>query len=258
MAVMPFSARQVEVLRQLTHLWAPERFVLIGAAALGCFLDMRWRSTADLDLTLAISLEEFLDESLVPGWRRDRRMEHRWYAPGGEVVDIIPAGPELLRKGEVHWPRSGHRMSLVGLRLAFERGVSVTVAPDLIIKVAPVPVLTVLKIVAYGDRPAERERDLADLAYLVTEYEPEDRFADDVIDLGMSYEEAGPFLLARTIAAMVNDAERAHVNRFARAASDEDDPSGTHAKFLASGPPSWRRNPDELTQCLRAFRRGFQ
>jgi len=258
MAVMPFSARQVDVLRQLTHLWTPERIVLIGATALGCFLDMRWRGTADLDLTLAISLEDFLDERLVPGWRRDQWMEHQWYAPGGEIVDFIPAGPELLRKGEVEWPRTGHRMSLLGLRLAFERGVPVTVAPDLTIMVAPVPVLTVLKIVAYGDRPAERERDLADLAYIFTEYEPEDRFADDTIDLGMSYDEVGPFFLARTIATMVNYAERAHMNRFVREASDEDDPSGIHAKLLASGPPSWRRNPDELMQCLGAFSRGFQ
>jgi hypothetical protein len=174
---MPFSARQIDVLRQLTYLWTPERFVLIGAAALGCFLDMRWRGTADLDLTLAISLEEFLDERLIPGWRRDRWMEHRWYAPSGEIVDIIPAGSDLLRKGAVEWPRTGHRMSLLGLRLAFERGVPVAVAPDLSIKVAPVPVLTVLKIVAYEDRPTERERDLADLAYILTEYEPEDRFA---------------------------------------------------------------------------------
>jgi predicted nucleotidyltransferase len=87
-------------------------------------------------------------------------------------------------------------MSLLGLRLAFEQGVPVMVAPDLIIKVRPVPVLTVLKIVAYEDRPTDRERDLADLAYIFTEYEPEDRFADDVINLGMSYEEVGPFLLA--------------------------------------------------------------
>jgi predicted nucleotidyltransferase len=257
MAVMPLSAGQLEALRQLSQLWPPERFVLIGASALGCFLDMRWRGTADLDLTLAASLEEYLDQTMAPGWIRDPGMEQRWYSPGGEIVDIIPAGPELLRKGEVQWPRTGHRMSLLSLRLAFERGVPVTVAPDLTVMIAPIPVLTVLKIAAYRDRPAERERDLADLAYILTEYEPEDRFADDVINLGMSYDEVGPFLLARTIAAMVNDAERAQVNRFAREASDEDDPSGIHAKLLALGPPSWRRDPDELMQCMRAFSRGF-
>ena len=35
------------------------------------------------------------------------------------------------------------------------------------LRVAPIPVLAILKIVAYQDRPQERERDLADLAYIL-------------------------------------------------------------------------------------------
>ncbi|MCX5734385.1 MAG: nucleotidyl transferase AbiEii/AbiGii toxin family protein [candidate division NC10 bacterium] len=257
MAVIPFSAGQRDVLRQLSQVWGPERFVLIGASALGCFLDMRWRGTADLDLTLTVSLEEYLDQTIAPGWKRDARMEQRWCSPGGEIVDIIPAGPELLRQGEVQWPRTGHKMRLTGLRLAFERAVPVSAAADLTVRVAPVPVLTVLKMVAYRDRPTERARDVADLAYILTDYDPGDRFADDVIDLGLSYEEVGPFLLGRTIAEMVNDAERTEVERFVREGSDEDDPSGIHAKLLALGPPSWRRDPGELIQCMRAFSQGL-
>jgi len=218
---------------------------------------MRWRGTADLDLTLTASLEEYLGVTPAPGWRRDRWMEHRWYSPTGEIVDIIPAGPDLLQRGVVEWPRGGHRMSLVGLRLAFERGVPIAVAPDLTIKVAPVPVLTVLKIVAYEDRPAERERDLADLAYILTEYEPEDRFVDDVIDLGLSYEEAGPFLLGRKISEMVDETERIVIERFIHEALDEDGPSPVHMKLLALGPPSWRRDSSEMIRCLRAFSRGL-
>ncbi len=257
MAVIPFSVGQVEALRHLSQFWAAEQFVLIGASALGCFLDMRWRGTADLDLTLAISLEEYLDQTLVPGWRRDQGMEHRWYSPAGVIVDIIPAGPELLRQGEVQWPRTGHRMSLTGLRLAFGKRLPVPVAPDLTVMVAPIPVLTVLKIVAYHDRPAERERDLPDLAYILMDYDPEDRFSDEVFELGLSYEEAGPFLLARQISGMVNDIERVEVERFVKEASDEDDPSGVQAKLLAQGPPSWRRDPEELSRSIRAFGRGF-
>lgn len=78
MALIRFSVGQVEALRHLSQFWAAEQFILIGASALGCFLDMRWRGTADLDLTLAISLEEYLDQALVPGWRRDQGMEQRW------------------------------------------------------------------------------------------------------------------------------------------------------------------------------------
>ncbi len=255
---MPFSAGQLEALRQLNQLWGADRFVLIGAGALGCFLDMRWRGTADLDLTLAISLEEYLDQTLMPGWRRDQWMEHRWYSPAGDIVEIIPAGPELLRQGVVQWPKTGHRMSLTGLRLAFEKRLPVEVAPDLTIMVAPIPVLTVLKIVAFHDRPEERKRDLADLAYILTEYDPEDRFTDEALELGLSYEAVGPFLLARKISEMVNEIERVEVERFVKEASDEDDPSGVQVKLLALGPPSWKRDPEELSQSIRAFRRGLR
>jgi len=185
-------------------------------------------------------------------------MEHRWYSPRGEIVDIIPAGPELLRKGELQWPRSGHRMSLTGLRLAFERRLPVLVAPSLTLMVAPIPVLTVLKIVAYHDRPQERERDLADLAYILTEYDPEDRFSDEVLEMGLTYEAVGPFLLARRISVMVNDIERVEVERFVKEASDEDDPSGVQVKLLALGPPSWKRDPEELSQSIRAFGLGLR
>lgn len=124
--------------------------------------------------------------------------------------------------------------------------------------VAPIPVLTVLKIVAYHDRPPERERDLADLACILTEYDPEDRFSDEVFELGLSYEEVGPFLLARNISEMVNDIERVEVERFVKEASDEDDPSGVQAKLLVLGPPSWKRDPDELVRCMRAFSLGLR
>jgi predicted nucleotidyltransferase len=219
---------------------------------------MRWRATVDIDLTLAVSLDEYLGQTLAPGWRRDHRMEHRWYSPGGGIVDIIPAGPELLRQGEVRWPTTGHRMSLTGVRLAFERRLPVPVAPDLTVMVAPIPVLTILKIAAYHDRPAERERDLADLAYILAEYDPEARFSDEVLELGLSYEEVGPFLLAKKISEMVNEIERAEVERFVQEASDEDDLSGVHVKLLALGPHSWKRDPDELSRCIRALGLGLR
>jgi predicted nucleotidyltransferase len=219
---------------------------------------MRWRGTADLDLTLAASLEDYLGQTLAPGWRRDRWMEHRWYSPAGEIVDIIPAGPDLLQKGEVRWPRSGHKMSLTGIRLAFERQSPVLVAPDLTIMVAPIPVLTVLKIVAYHDRPAERERDLADLAYILTEYDADDRFSDEVLGLGLSYEEVGPYLLAKSIKDIINDVERKEMERFMNAVLDENDPNGIQVKLLSLGPPSWRRDPNELIQCVQAFSLGFR
>ncbi len=52
MKPITLTAQQVEALKTLLQIWPEERIVLIGAAALGCFLDMRWRQTYDLDLSV--------------------------------------------------------------------------------------------------------------------------------------------------------------------------------------------------------------
>ena len=51
-----FTSDQIEALRHLARLWSPERFAIVKAAALACFMDMRWRKTDDLDLAVAVSV----------------------------------------------------------------------------------------------------------------------------------------------------------------------------------------------------------
>jgi hypothetical protein len=57
------------------------------------------------------------------GWKQEKRREHRWHSPGGEVLDIIPAGMELRRAGQIIWPASDMVMSLVGFEHVFENAI---------------------------------------------------------------------------------------------------------------------------------------
>jgi len=135
-----FTPGQAAALKKLRELWLDTPFVLVGASALGCFLDFRWRVTNDLDVSISIEVDELpagLDRLLE--WSADPRAEHRWLAPEGVKVDILPAGPNLRRAGTLRWPRSGNEMSLLGQRLAFEQARDVQVTSDLSIRVAPVP-----------------------------------------------------------------------------------------------------------------------
>jgi predicted nucleotidyltransferase len=224
-------------------------------------MDMRWRQTQNLDLSLAASLEEYparLDT--LPGWSRDPGFEYRWLAPFGVKVDVIPAGSELLKPGELTWPRSGQRMSLLGFRLAFERAVSVRIRADLTVRVAPVPVVVVLKMVAYMDRPGERLRDLEDIGYVFEGFvgpDAKERYSDAVFDRGLTYEEVSPFLLGQEISAIVNAAEREAVERYLGAVENERDPRGTQAQMARLGPASWHRDPEQLLRRLKAFKQGF-
>lgn len=59
MKTHPFTPTQLETLYSLRAALPDVQRVLVGAAALGCHLEMRWRSTKDLDLSI-------LSDPIVP------------------------------------------------------------------------------------------------------------------------------------------------------------------------------------------------
>jgi predicted nucleotidyltransferase len=258
---MNFRAPEIEALRTLVRVWAGERFVLIGASALRCTLGMRWPETYDLDAALAVSLERYpagLDRA--PGWSRHPNREHTWIAPGKAEVNVIPIGDVGRPAASVTWPLSGFEMLLTGLHLAFEHCVTLEVASGVSLQVAPPEVVAVLKMVSYMDRPYERERDLQDLAWILTDFvgdTDERRFMDDILDLGLGFDEVSPYLLGARVAALTGAPERAAVHRFIRLVGQEGDAAATQARMLVNAPPGWHRDPDELVRRIAAFERGF-
>lgn len=258
---MIFSPEQVSALQTLARIWSTERFVLIGASAVGCFMDMRWRETRDLDLALAVMVSRYpAGLEAEPGWFRHPTLVQRWIAPGEVYVDVIPAGDEQPGTPVLRWPESGFQMNLTGMHLAFELCVAIEAAPGLTIRVAPLEVLVLLKMVGYLDRPSERERDLADIAYILDAYladADERRYGDEILDLGLEYDEVSPFLLGKRLAAIVNEPEREAVLRFIGLLKQAGDPTATQARMLVGAPPSWRRDPEQLLLRIAAFEQGL-
>lgn len=212
---------QVDALFALQELWGPERITLIGAAALSCFLEMRWRETHDLDIALAVDITDCpkgLRDEL--GWAQDARLPYRWYAAGGVQLDVLPVDDEVLRAGEIEWPGTDRRLDLTGFRLTRDHAELVELRPASTVRVAPVPVLAVLKIAAYRDRPAERHRDLADLGHVFDAYPSVDdmRRYLAAYDFDLSYAESGPHVLGSEVRAIVNSHEHQLVVGFAREA----------------------------------------
>lgn len=258
---MTFTPGQVIALKKLRELWPDASSVLVGASALACFLGFRWRATNDIDISVSIELDAMpagLDQ--LSGWSSDPRVEHRWLTPEGVKVDIIPAGPELRRVGTLRWPRSGNEMSLVGQRLAFEQAREVRVDADLTIRVAPVPVVCVLKVVAYQDQPHARTRDLEDLTHILEDYvtaEHPRRYSDEVTEEGIEFEFVSAYLLGRDIGGIVNSEERRAIATFMVKVRDENDRDATQARMANVAPLSWRRDPETLLARLNAFEEGL-
>ncbi|MFN7932410.1 MAG: hypothetical protein U0R19_03735 [Bryobacteraceae bacterium] len=192
---------------------------IIGAAALQCFIDLP-RFTNDIDLVVALDLEPFSRFQEVlrkDGWLQEERREHRWCGPSGSMVDILPAGPALRVARAVVWPESEFAMSLVGFEHVFTRAVEVELGTSIRFRVAPPPVIALLKIIAFMEDQQRRRKDLDDLRILFSTYEASsDRiFSDEVFaanleDIG----DASAFLLGMDIRVFASNDEAAIVRHF--------------------------------------------
>jgi predicted nucleotidyltransferase len=217
------SNEQLRDLKQLSGFAAQfnTELAIIGAAALRCFFDPD-RFTEDVDFGVALDLEDFASfaQALKTlGWTQEVSREHRWHGPGGSMIDLMPAGPELRAAKQITWPMSQKVMSLVGFDHVFDKSTPVEFVAGLSFRVAPLPVIAFLKIVAFTEAPSRRKRDLDDLKALLQRYEYEsDRiFGDEVFGADLEdVEFASAFLLGVDIGTLVTDDEADVVHEFLR------------------------------------------
>ncbi len=252
-----FTLAEEETLAELIDAVAPAAVVLIGAAAVDLHMPMHWRRTHDLDLVVAIELDAFraLDSRLV-GWSHDPRREHAWRSPHGVDVDLVPAGPLLRARGEVVFPRSGNVMDLSAIDLAFVHAVPFPLGVSSV-SVAPIEVLSLLKMVSWLDSP-HRQHDLADLAHILDAWLPIDderRYDDEVLADQVPYDDVPALLLGRAIATVARAPHLDVVRRFLIRVGDE--ANSAHGLMLKHGPVAWRNDEDRLVRRLAALRRGI-
>ena len=194
--------------------------VLIGAMSLIVALDDIGRFTRDVDLTVALDLDEFAlltDRLTAAGWTRVPRLEHRWIAPRNTIVDLLPAGPKLRSAGSIEWPLSQFAMSLAGFEHVFTNAVDLPLTNGAHIRVAPPIVTVLLKVIAYTEDPHRRAKDLGDIRRVLGRYEADsDRlFSDAVFDAELpDFSEANAFLLGVDLRALATQDEATYIERF--------------------------------------------
>jgi len=118
------SATQLADLRALREHCAAlgAELVVIGAIAYQVHFPKESRHTADIDLAVALDLDELraLERRLTAdGWIRFANREHRWRSTQGTLMDLLPAGPKLREAKQITWPESQFTMSLVGFEHVF-------------------------------------------------------------------------------------------------------------------------------------------
>lgn len=195
---------------------------IIGAAALPCFVALE-TFTRDLDIVVALDLEDFAAfsaELSARGWTRESRREHRWTGPNGSMIDLLPAGPKLRSARRIVWPESQFEMSLAGVDHVFTQSEAIAVGGTLRFKVAPPPVVALLKIIAYTEDRHRRQEELVHLKALLYRYEAaSDRlFSDEVFAAELEdIEYANAFLLGSDVGDIATEEDAAIVAQFLRA-----------------------------------------
>ena len=119
--------------------------------------------------------------------------------------------------------------------------------------------MTVLKMVAYLDRPEARLKDLRDLTHMLLAYShrrtPHQAWKEVPAEI-TEYDELSPYFLGRDLSALVDAVERQHVLEFLEAIEKEERRPHLLALMSSAEPAGWR-DPDIVLMTLHAFRRGF-
>jgi predicted nucleotidyltransferase len=150
-------------------------------------------------------------------------------------------------------------MSLVGFDHVFNEAKTIQVNDSLAVDVPPVPVLALLKIVAFLDRPYERERDLQDLRGILSHYEEgSDRlFSDEVQAANLSdFSLNSAFLLGVDLASLGTAEEADVVETFLSRVSNETD--ALWMLFVRAGAQAGDRVEDAARLQLAALVQGFR
>lgn len=211
------------------------RYFVAGAAARDLMLVNAFglrpgRATRDIDLGIAVeNWDQFqtLKHRLIGSGQFEAAPEdtHRlfWKAPRRAAVtpiDIIPFGGVASENKTIAWPpRRDVVMNVAGFEEALQSSAQIRIENDLVVRVASIPGLAVLKLIAWQDRRSENNKDAADLHRLLVNHADAgnlDRIYDEELPLleaaGYDLELAGAQLLGRDAARICEQETRRQIS----------------------------------------------
>lgn len=160
--------------------------MLVGATARDLLLTHVFgiparRATHDVDFAVAVEdwdqFEDLKTRLLArEGFDTSERMKQRLYYGGekketGYPIDLVPFGGITQGTDEISWPPDmAVTMNVVGYGEVLAAAVSVEIAEGVNIRVASLPGLAILKLVAWSDRGASNPKDAQDLYHLMANY----------------------------------------------------------------------------------------
>jgi predicted nucleotidyltransferase len=181
------------------------RYAVIGATAFFIHQVNLTRTTRDIDFTILMTGDWEDSEDLKRLFTKEAfqftGIPHRMKSGDGFIIDLLPVGPRFIKDEAIWWP-DGMVMNANGLEEAIEHAIEININ-NCIIPVAPLPVLVMLKLFAYGDQFDIKH--IKDVLRCFIFYEKERRFdlMNEEIE-GLTYENAGAYLLGRDLTSIIS------------------------------------------------------
>jgi predicted nucleotidyltransferase len=202
---------------------APDaRVLLVGAMARDLLLYHAHgiraaRATSDVDLALAVAdWAEFgsLRNALLSSgtFEPHRKVNHKVFHRGRLEIDLIPFGGVERDDGSIVWPpEDDFTMGVLGFREALASSIDILLPHAQRVAVVALPMLAVLKILAWSERRArEPRKDAPDFVFILWHYLDaghSDRLFNEAAHLfdasDFDYERAGAWLAGHDAAELV-------------------------------------------------------
>lgn len=267
-----FLAELVADLHAAAPAWTP---LLVGAMARDLLLYYAHnipvsRATEDIDLGFAVAdWEDFatLRAALLASthFEAHSSMIHKFFHRRGRQIDLIPYGGLELADGSIAWPPRGDEvMTVVGYRAAVASATDVMLPEGQRVLVVSLPMLAVLKVIAWSERHTTAPRkDAADLLLILRSYLDagnQQRLYDEAThlldDSHFDYERAGAWLAGHDAATAIRKdaAEQTRVHQMiSTILTKEVDPDGPLRLIGEVG----GRDAENMRLLLAAFLNGL-
>ena len=167
------------------------------------------RKTYDIDTAILISnWDEYatIRKELIKEGLLETNSPHRLiHTETGLPVDIIPFGDISGTNDDIEWPPEHTiRMSVAGFVEAYNHALNIEIEPNYTVKVSSLAGLALLKLIAWGERHHENNKDAHDFLTILKEYSNVelDRLYEDYVPgelLEFNPERLGAFLLGYDI-----------------------------------------------------------
>jgi len=161
-------------------------YYLIGANAIALeFLrkgEKPPRGTKDIDFAIMISsfkkFEEISTVLISKGFRTAKAPWTFFYEKENVAIDILPFG-EIEENDTIDFNKRYSDLHVLGFKEVLEKPQSIQI-DDKIAQIPPLPGMVLLKLIAWSDRPEDRENDLSDILKIIQTYY--DLEFDEIVD----------------------------------------------------------------------------